>query len=71
MKTRYNFDRFRKGELMAEGVAVHANSMAEALVKANALLNGEDAELRFTDNEPCVAALKCQICESPPEGGES
>ncbi len=66
MKQRYNFDRVRNGELMAQGVAVHAISLEEATDLAYALLRRQSrearTELRFADNEPCVAALKCPIC---------
>lgn len=59
---RYNFDRYRKGRLMAEGVAVHAGSVDEACAKAMALLYRKNEVLRFTDNAPCTPLERCSIC---------
>ena len=35
---RYNFQRIRNGAEMAQGVAVHADDIGEAVVKAHALM---------------------------------
>jgi hypothetical protein len=61
---RYNFDRIRDGVLMAEGIAVHANTADEAAAKAQSLLGEEPgAVLLFRDNRPCPAAfIKCPLC---------
>lgn len=64
---RYNFDR--KG--FAEGIAVHAENMEDAIIAARKLnlrctktikeIRQRDQEvLTFRDNEPCVS--KCSIC---------
>jgi hypothetical protein len=63
---RYNFDRPGR----AQGIGVHANSLAEAETKAQqiqveALRKGEfnkDCELIFRDNRPCLPSGRCSIC---------
>jgi hypothetical protein len=58
MKKRYNFDRYRGEQLMAEGIAVHANDPDEALIRAKILLGADRGEtLRFRDNDPCPAGF--------------
>ena len=63
----WNFDRYANGELMAEGIRVHAESLESALTSAYRLLDATrqhnkcKEELVFIDNEPCVS--KCLICE--------
>jgi hypothetical protein len=59
---RYNFTRFRAGKEMAEGVAVHADSLEAATAKARAMLDNPAESIRFDDNQPCVPALNCAIC---------
>jgi len=55
---RWNFDRIRKGRLMAEGIAVHAKTLDEAMVMACAL-NGDPSErLIFRDNATCRHAQR-------------
>lgn len=63
---RYNFDRPGK----AQGIGVHANSLAEAETKAQQLqvkllMQGEfdrDCHLVFRDNAPCLPKDSCSIC---------
>jgi hypothetical protein len=61
---RYNFDRFRRRVgLMAEGIAVHADSLDEARVKAERLIPDKQTDtITFTDNEPCPKMVRCSIC---------
>ena len=59
---RYNFDRYHDGVLKAEGVSVHATTLFDAEIRARGLLQDRRDVLRFTDNEPCCAAEKCEIC---------
>ena len=57
---RFNFDRYDGARLMAEGVAVHAETMVEAVIKANALANSSYSRgwrLKFSDNHPCPSAF--------------
>lgn len=65
---RYNFDRHRGkrgGKPMAEGIAVHADDMDEALYKAAALNNDLMERLVFRDNERCMG--RCHICSDREE----
>jgi hypothetical protein len=63
---RYNFDRFRAGVgLMAEGIAVHADSLEEARAKAEPLIDNKRTDtIKFTDNQPCPAMVRCSICHA-------
>lgn len=63
---RYNFDRVRDGAgLMAEGIAVHAESLDEAEAKAQRLIDNNLVDtIRFTDNRPCLPAERCPICHA-------
>jgi len=60
---RYNFDTVPP---RAMGYSVHANSMAEALIKATALeeLSCQGKTLVFRDNEKCIKSkyYKCEHC---------
>lgn len=58
---RYNFDRFQRGRLMAEGVSVHAWGLDEAAAKAAMFREGMDT-LQFSDNTPCPEIIGCSIC---------
>ncbi len=56
----YNFDRYRNGQKMAMDIAVHANSMEEAVSKASAMNMTLNSELKFRDIGYCD--VKCPIC---------
>jgi hypothetical protein len=63
---RYNFQRIRNGVEMAEGVAVHAVDIEEAVVKAHTLMRDSyppDDHIRFIGIDPCAPLAKCTICE--------
>ncbi len=63
---RYNFQRVRNRMEMAEGVAVHAEDLEAAAIKAHRLMANHyppDDHIRFVGNEPCVPAERCGICE--------
>lgn len=63
---RYNFDRIRRGVgLMAEDIAVHADTLAEAEIEAQRLIPDKRTDtIRFRDNRPCPAACRCSICHA-------
>lgn len=61
----YRFDRFNKaGQIMAEGIAVHATSMSEAEAKARAMMHPKDERIAFRNNDPCHQARRCSICST-------
>ncbi len=63
---RYNFDRLRYGgQVMAEGIAVHADTIKEATTMAEGLMRNDTEAIRFRDNRPCPAVLKCSYCMTP------
>lgn len=59
---RYTFDRFVKRVKMAEGIAVHAENIGEAEIKAKLLMRNDTDEIKFRDNSPCVNYYNCKIC---------
>lgn len=69
---RFNFDRYQEEQLMAEGVAVHADTLLEATALAEDLARrtyGGCWRLQFTDNNPCPPYFKrtdiphrCNVC---------
>lgn len=62
---RWNFDRYRNGVKMAEGIGVHKDTMDGAVIAANEMNNrhpDSDGEtLVFRDNNPCVS--ECDKCD--------
>ena len=65
--TRYNFDRIKNGRKMAAGIAVHAESIDEA-VRMAGTISDDDAKLVFRDNEPCPPGIGCQDCRKEKYG---
>lgn len=63
-KIRYRFYRYRKNVLMAEGIAVHASSMRDAIKKAESLKYAPDERLEFFDNSPCAKGVGCADCNT-------
>ncbi len=69
---RYIFDRHCGGQRMAEQIAVHANNMTEAILRAQSIADPLD-ELRFgglkkcpkRDEQDTTAGLQCSICYPP------
>ena len=63
----YRFDRYHGACKLAEGIGVHAASMAEAIEKARDLartqrMPTDGVEMQFVSNAPC--ARRCEICEA-------
>ena len=65
---RYNFLRTRDGALMAEGVAVHADSVGAAVLKAVATIFDKRESLIYSGKSKCIGP--CAICEGK-ESNES
>jgi hypothetical protein len=59
---RYNFNRYRRSGLMAEGIGVHASSLKNAIKQAKELNNDESETLVFDNNDPCIT--DCDICKT-------
>lgn len=62
----FNFDRFRRRVLMAEGITVHADSLPEAQEKAARFLAAYPVgdSIVFVGNRPCGAW--CSKCRADP-----
>jgi hypothetical protein len=65
----YRFDRYQGACKLAEGIGVHATSMADAIEKAYELARKErmpadGIDLQFVSNEPCAAVRRCSICKA-------
>lgn len=55
---RFNFDRYQNDKLMAEGVAVHAETLEDARREAEDFAGRvypPGWRLQFTDNTPCCS----------------
>lgn len=61
---RYNFDRYRGKVLMAQGIAVHADSLDDATFKALSLRDRKTERIEFVDNKPCTKYEHCTICSA-------
>ena len=71
-KQLYRFDCLdKRGNVLAEGIGVHAESMEEAETAAQKLMEPGESKIRFRNNNPCVR--KCRICaasKTTPSSGE-
>jgi uncharacterized protein YuzE len=63
-KVQYVFDRFRRGQIMAEGIVVHASSLEEAYRKASKMMSKQDSIRLRESAEPPSAQGEAEIVEA-------